>query len=189
MKFNVLKGMGFSTVIEFDDNGKRMFSYQLDSKDDLDFFWELSDESKLEILSTKNSSFINFKSNNIPSKDFKFTVVGKTLEDSLYLLNRLGKFLYNSGFSFKVGTKKLIDAKDSEQSYKLLTIYLPQNSNPELLYSDLKSLLKSYTGYKGINLKYSVHLDGAIYYRVDKDLYGNYIPAKTKSELIIDMFN
>lgn len=109
---------------------------------------------------------------------YKFTIVGKTVEDALFLLEKIGSFCAKINIDFKVGTKTLIDKQIPEQSFKLLTIYLNENTNRLQLEDDIIYLLKGYKGYEGIELKYSESIVDGLYFRKDTDEYGNYIPAK-----------
>lgn len=106
---------------------------------------------------------------------WKFTITGDTVEDAIYLYDNLGKYLRKINQPFKIGTKKLITSASSEQKHKLLTIYVMKDTKVDYLLSDIKYYLKNYKC--KAHLKWSEHVEGAIWKRVDRDEYGNYIPA------------
>lgn len=116
---------------------------------------------------------------------WKITIVGNSVDDALYLYDNLGKYLYDIHQPFKIGTKKLIRSKNKEQSHKLLTIYVMKLNDVEMLYDDICIFLRKYAcGYK---LKYSTHVVGPIWKRIDRDKDGNYIPANPNERKNIKM--
>lgn len=57
----------------------------------------------------------------------------------------------------------------------MYTIYVMKLNDVEMLYDDICIFLRKYAcGYK---LKYSTHVVGPIWKRIDRDKDGNYIPA------------
>lgn len=129
-----------------------------------------------EILSS-SKPFINFILNNDKYMGWKFTIIGKTVEDSIDLVERLGQFLININVNFKVGTLNLIERNHPEQSKKLMTIYITENVNSDYLIEDIKYFLKGYDGHIGITLEKSELVFGPIFKRYDLNNNGNYIPA------------
>lgn len=106
---------------------------------------------------------------------WKYTIVGDNLEDALFLYNNVGKYLKKIDIPFKMGTKKLIECDDEEQSKKLMTIYIKKDTKFEYLLDDLKYYLKGYN--PKAKLKWSEHVYGPIYKRKDTNENGEYIPA------------
>lgn len=125
-------------------------------------------------------NFIEFSFGHPKYKDWKYTLVGSSAEECKDLVERVGQFLINTEFSFKVATAKHIKTATPEQRVKCITIYLGETQDAELLLGDLKHLLKGYS--TAAKLSNSVHVNGAIYKRKDRDEKGNYIPAKTQNE-------
>lgn len=113
--------------------------------------------------------------NNKVYAGWKYTIVGSSVEDSIYLYKQLGKYLLNIGVPFKMGTKKLINSSNKEQSVKLMTIYILNTTKVGLLLDDIKHFLKNYR--TNARLTKSEHIYGPIYKRVDRDEYGNYVSA------------
>lgn len=107
----------------------------------------------------------------------KFTVIGGTVEDAIWLLERVGLFMLRIGVGFKIATRKQIESTDPEQRLKLLTIYLRPTVDKALLLNDLVYLLRDYRGHEGLQLEFSHHLEGAIYWRNDTTPDGAYIEA------------
>ena len=112
------------------------------------------------------------------SDGWKLSIQGKTLDDAKFLYDNLIKFLMISKCSFKFGTKRLINCGHSQQSRKLLTIYIPNGvdvkSFAELVYLHIPD----YSGGDDVPKPDSyTHYKNAIYYRNDRDENGDYIPA------------
>ncbi len=134
-----------------------------------------------EILEESDSYFIQYKGMAKISAGNKLSIQGKTLDDALELAKRLTPLMNASHCTFKFGTQKLISSQNTEQSTKLLTIYIPDGVDPKS-FAELVSLnLKMYKGGEGIppKLGYEYYENkyskGAIYYRNDRDSEGNYI--------------
>ena len=111
----------------------------------------------------------------------KFTIVGETAEDALFLLQRVGTFLLNIGIGFKVATEHFLRIATPGQTPKLLTIYLPDHytetsQGRALLMDDLRYLLRDYRGMAGISLPQYAPIEAdKVFFRRDTDEYGNYI--------------
>jgi hypothetical protein len=111
---------------------------------------------------------------------YKISIVGKSMDDVLDLYNRLHKWLSLKNIAHKIATKKRIEHSDYEQSKKLVTIYVPDSMNIFELMVKVEVLLKGYDGWHDIKLPFKgyEHFSNAIFFRNDRDQYGNYIPAK-----------
>ena len=139
-------------------------------------------ESKdlLEALKSYVGYFIQIQGESTIYNGWKLSIQGKTLEDSKFLFDNLIGLLTHTKANFKFGTKRLIDVKDSQQSTKLLTVYIPDGVDPESYAELVKLNLAGYEGADGIATPesyepYSAQL--GIYFRNDRDEEGEYIPA------------
>jgi hypothetical protein len=129
-------------------------------------------------LSTSNGFFEFNQGEADVSDGWKLSIQGKTINDALFLYEKLKGLLFSTKCSFKIGTQKLIDKKHPQQSTKLLTIYVPNGvdakSFAELVYLNILD----YKGGQNINCPESYeHYANAIYFRNDRDQNGNYIKA------------
>ncbi len=111
----------------------------------------------------------------------KISILGKSVEDSYELYDRLHKWLLDRKIAHKIGTRKRLEHSDPEQSKKAMTIYAPSGSNFERLLSLVGDMVKGYEGWKDVKGTpfngYERYSDG-VYFRNDRDESGNYIPAK-----------
>jgi hypothetical protein len=129
-------------------------------------------------LRTVNRPFISFHANANTSEGWKLSIQGKTVEDAIYLLDALKDFLFESNVPFKMGTQNLIDRK-SEQSTKLMTIYVPNGVDVKQLAEAVYSRTLDYKGWYDIKTKLGYqHYAGGVFFRNDRDVNGTYIPAK-----------
>jgi hypothetical protein len=119
------------------------------------------------------------------SDGWKLSIQGRTLEDALYLLNELLPILVTTNVSFKIATQRLIDL-GGEQSTKMLTIYIPNGVDPVKFAELISSAIPDYKGAEGIEEKesYTKYKNG-VFYRNDRDQYGDYIPASAQTGKII----
>lgn len=113
------------------------------------------------------------------SDGYKLSIQGKSKEDVLAVLDRIGDYLCSRQIPFKFATKRRVEHKDTIQSRKIVTIYIPNNmywiEEAETIYA----LIKDYKGWYDIKRPHGYkHYAGAIYYRNDRDAKGNYINAK-----------
>lgn len=112
------------------------------------------------------------------SDGWKLSIQGETLDDAEFLYQNLIGFLMISKCSFKFGTNKLINCGHTQQSKKLLTIYIPNGvdvkSFAELVYLHIPDYMG---GYNVPAPESYTHYKNAIYYRNDRDENGEYIPA------------
>lgn len=134
-------------------------------------------EQLYDALKNSKDYFIQVHGSTDWSEGWKISIQGHTLEDSQFIFESLFGLLGATKVSFKLGTQKLIDMK-TEQSTKLLTIYLPKGVDPKS-YAELVRLnLEEYTGADDIEEKrsYTKYAPG-IFYRNDRDEKGEYIPA------------
>lgn len=106
---------------------------------------------------------------------WKYTIVANNVEDAKWLYVQIGSYLRRIKVPFKVATIKQLKDPDREQAVKAITIYIQTDTNVDYLLDDLKHFLKDYK--PNIKLKYSDHVWGPIWKRVDRDEFGNYIPA------------
>ena len=152
---------------------KNTYPYADDVYDDY-----IDEYVKQEIVKGRMSFVQPVFMTNVSRKEYagwKYTITGDTVDDALYLYDNLGKYLKRINQPFKMGTKKLIESSNKEQAHKLMTIYIMNNTNVDYLLDDIKKFLKNYKC--TYRLKYSEHVEGPIWKRVDTDEYGDYIPA------------
>jgi hypothetical protein len=133
----------------------------------------------LSALTANNSRpFISFHSDAVTSDGWKLSIQGKSIEDAVYLLDTLKDFLYEVNAPFKVGTQNLIDRK-SEQSTKLMTVYIPNGVDVMDFAEAVYSRILSYKGWYDVKSKDGYrHYAGGVFFRNDRDTNGVYIPAK-----------
>lgn len=132
----------------------------------------------IKALEVSSDAFIQCNGEADWKDGWKVSIQGRTLEDSEFLFDRLVGLMFNTKASFKFGTKLLIDAKNEEQSTKLLTIYLPNGVDPKSYCELVRLNLIGYEGAKDIPEKrsYTKYSEG-IFYRNDRTSEGTYIPA------------
>lgn len=114
---------------------------------------------------------------------FKISLQGKTPSDAIYLISILYEYLKDKEISYKVATKKRFDLVNdpeinSEQAFKAMTVYIPNEYDVLDICRDIQSLLIDYTGWEGVNdpTSYTKFSNG-IYHRNDRDENGHYIAA------------
>ena len=123
------------------------------------------------------------------SNGWKLSLQGKSLDDSLFLWDRLHNTLDELNVPYKMGTAKrlgLINSDNSnrrQQGYKIMTIYIPNYLSAdeetvkvfaELIYSKIRD----YKGWHDIHTPTSYqHYAGGVFYRNDRNEGGEYIPA------------
>ena len=134
----------------------------------------------LKALKSHTGYFIQIQGDSTMYKGWKLSIQGKTLEDSKFLFDNLIGLLLSTKANFKFATQKLIDLKHAQQSTKLLTVYVPDDVDPESYAELVKLNLSSYEGADGIKTPesytpYSAQL--GIYFRNDRNEDGEYIPA------------
>lgn len=130
------------------------------------------------ILETSPRYFEQYNGYADVTNGWKLSIQGKTIEDALFLYNRLLPLLKASQASYKLGTAKLINGNHPQQKHKLLTVYIPNGvdakSFAELCYLNIND----YKGGQDIKQPDSYeHYAGAIYFRNDRNEDGQYIPA------------
>ena len=139
----------------------------------------ISEDKVKELLNSEKVFDINFDGK--PSKKgLKISIAGKKMEDVYELYDRLHKWLDIKNIAHKIATQKRLNYSNYEQSKKLFTIYVPDDTDLNKLLLQIEFLLKGYTGWHGIRLpfrKYEVY-SGGIQFRNDRDEYGNYVPSK-----------
>lgn len=108
----------------------------------------------------------------------KISIQGKCIEDSVFLYERLHKYLLFNLVPFKVASPKRYNHDHPEQSCKAMTIYCPDDYNFSELCEEVYSLIMDYKGWYDIKAPTSYeHYAGGLYTRCDRDENGNYIPA------------
>lgn len=131
-----------------------------------------------DILTTDMRFFVQFEGKADITDGFKLSIQGETLDDAMFLYEKLIGFLMITKCWFKFATKRLINYDHAQQSHKLLTIYIPNGveakSFAELVYLHIKD----YKGGDNVAKPDSYeHYKNAIYFRNDRDENGNYITA------------
>lgn len=131
------------------------------------------------ILDSNKVYDINFDGSSSKNGN-KISIVGKSMEDVYELYDRLHEWLSLKDIAHKIATRKRIEHSNYEQSKKLVTIYAPDNMDIFQLMNKIEVLLKGYKGWHDIKLPFKgyEHYSNAIFFRNDRDEYGNYIPAK-----------
>ena len=133
----------------------------------------------IEILEKSENFFEQYNGTTKWSDGWKASIQGHSLEDIAVIYPKLLPLLIVSKASFKFGTQKLIDlGQNHEQSTKLLTIYIPNGIDPKSYCELVKLNLDGYSGAADIPEKksYTKYAEG-IFYRNDRDVSGEYIPA------------
>jgi hypothetical protein len=129
-------------------------------------------------LKDSNRYFLMVNTDSETSDGWKLSIQGKTVQDAMFLYDALKGFLYYTKAPFKVGTQKLIDKKDPEQSTKLMTIYVPNGIDVKCYAELVYRLIPDYKGWQDIKVKRSYeHYAGGIFFRNDREESGEYIPA------------
>lgn len=122
-----------------------------------------------------------FNTSSTTDNGMKISIQGKSIEDSIFLFSKLKDYLYSNDIPFKVVTSKRYDLRDvnKEQSYKAMTIYNVDGSDFFTVCEDIYSLLIDYKGWFDIKTPTNYnHYAGGLFFRNDRDEYGNYIPSK-----------
>jgi len=136
-----------------------------------------------KLLETYPLYFYMVRGNGNHTDGFKLSIQGNTIEDVIYLAEHITPFLAESGISFKLGTKKLIDytGDHPQQKHKLLTIYAPNEVPIREFAETIYQLMEDYTGGDSVKQPDSyTHYKNAIYYRNDRNENGEYIKANKK---------
>jgi hypothetical protein len=123
------------------------------------------------------------------SNGWKLSIQGKSLDDSLFLWDRLHTMFEEMSIPYKMGTAKrlnLITNRDNikrEQGYKIMTIYIPNiysetEDNLMTFAEEVYSKIRDYKGWHDIKLPTSYkHYAGGVFYRNDRNENGEYISA------------
>jgi len=125
------------------------------------------------------------------SNGLKISIAGKKIEDVFEIYDRLYNWLLSKGITFKIATNKRVTIPNSEQSKKLLTIYVPNEYSDEdfqNLLAEIETRLSGYKGWHDIKLPLNLYqvYSGGIQFRNDRDENGEYIPANRINEIIAD---
>jgi hypothetical protein len=139
-------------------------------------------ESLLKLESFR--SYFTIHQSKIKSSGLKISIQGKTIDDSLFLIQRLHNYLVANDIAFKVASQKCYNlAKNSdlfskEQSHKSMTIYHNENIDFKNLCNDVYELIKDYKGWYDINTPTSYeHYAGGLFVRNSYDENGQYMRA------------
>jgi len=123
------------------------------------------------------------------SDGWKLSIQGKTIEDSLFLWDRLHSMFDEMNIPYKMGTAKRLglithdNPNKREQGHKIMTIYIPnylaKDEETTKVFAELiYSKIRDYKGWYDINTPTSYqHYAGGVFYRNDRDSYGDYVPA------------
>jgi hypothetical protein len=113
------------------------------------------------------------------SKGWKLSLQGKSINDAAELYDLCYEYLENNNIAFKVATEKRMKDPHAEQSKKALTIYVPNHMDHLQVAEEIYTLTKSYKGWQNIKTPVGYeHYAGAVYYRNDRNEYGDYISIK-----------
>lgn len=136
------------------------------------------DSTLSQYLRDSNKFDISFNFKRDCSNGDKISIQGKSLSDVITLKNMLFDYLTDNEISFKIATLKRVSHKDSEQSRKVFTIYVPNDINVMELCEEIYKRTITYKGWYDIKTPTSYkHYGGGLYYRNDRDNNGNYIKA------------
>ena len=111
---------------------------------------------------------------------WKISIQGKTINDSIFLYERLSSFLMDNNVPFKVATINRYELRRvrKEQSHKAMTIYCPDGMDFNTLCENIYNLIIDYKGWQDIKTPTSYeHYAGGLFIRNDRDENGKYIPA------------
>jgi len=130
------------------------------------------------ILEESGRYFEQFNGYADVTNGWKLSIQGKTIDDAVFLHNRLLPLLKASQASYKLGTLKLINGEHPEQKHKLLTVYIPNGVEPKSFAELVYLNINDYKGGQDIKTPESYeHYANAIYFRNDRNESGEYIPA------------
>jgi len=132
-------------------------------------------------LSTTKSFDWMFNSNEKTDEGNKISIQGKSIEDSIELFSMLAAYLYSKNMPFKIATAERFGLSETnkEQAYKAMTIYCVNGYDFSSLCEDVYSLTLNYKGWFNIKTPTSYqHYAGGLFFRNDRDINGQYIPAK-----------
>ena len=107
-------------------------------------------------------------------------IQGKSIEDSIFLYQRLNEYLYSNSIPFNIATAKRFDFFDvnREQSHKAMTIYCADGFDFSQLCEDVYSLILDYKEWHDIISPSNYqHYAGGLFFRNNRDAYGSYIPV------------
>jgi hypothetical protein len=131
------------------------------------------------ILSTAKIYDLMFNTETKTDNGWKLSIQGKSLDDVIFLYDRLSDYLFDNKIPFKIATNKRIISSNKEQSQKVMTIYVPDYID---VYEFAETIYSKIIDYKGwYNIKTPTNYEfyaGGVYIRNDRDEYGDYIPAK-----------
>jgi hypothetical protein len=131
------------------------------------------------LLVNAKVSDLMFNTETKTSKGWKLSIQGKTLNDVVFLYDRLSDYLIDNKIPFKIATQKRITNPNKEQSQKVMTIYVPDYTDVYELAEIIYTKILDYKGW--YNIKTPTNYEfyaGGIYIRNDRDDYGQYIPSK-----------
>lgn len=154
-------------------------------------------ESIVEFLTNKDKHLFHpifshdlahFPRNNSRESVWKISIQGRSVYDSIELLERLAEFLKDEEIHYKVATAtrfdiinltpngQLTELRIKEQSQKAMTIYCPIDVNILDLCKEVQERLNGYSPEGEIFHPSSYELYGGyLYYRKDTDENGEYI--------------
>lgn len=118
------------------------------------------------------------------STGWKISIQGKSVSDSIYLIKKLNKFLYENKIAFKVASQKCYNLRNNsdlfskEQSHKSMTIYHNNSIDFKWLCEKVYSIISEYKGWYDINTPTSYeHYAGGLFVRNSYDENGQYLRA------------
>lgn len=127
---------------------------------------------------------LHFNFDRDTSAGWKLSLQGHSVEDAAYLFETLHDLLATERISFKVGTQRRVNLlkspseKERQQGHKLMTIYCPSDLDIMQLAAMVYEKISQYTGWHNVKLPNSYqHYAGAVFYRNDRNPYGQYVPA------------
>jgi len=122
-----------------------------------------------------------FNSSSTSNNGMKISIQGKSIDDSIFLFERLNEYLYSNNVPFKIATQKRFELKkaNKEQSHKAMTIYCVDGFDFSQLCEDIYGLTLDYKGWHNIKTPTNYqHYAGGLFFRNDRDINGVYVPAK-----------
>ena len=145
--------------------------------------YSLSDVRKVAEL--KNfRTFFQIHHSQTSDSGLKISIQGKTIDDVMYIYDKLGKYLYDNDIGFKIATQKCFNRYDKdnpvlrEQCRKAFTIYHNDTIDFKQLCEDIYNLIPEYKGWYDIPTPTDYeHYAGGLFIRNSYDENGNYLKA------------
>ena len=111
----------------------------------------------------------------------KLSIQGRTVDDIFEVYQILGGYLKSNQIEYKLATVKRLEKASGPQKHKVMTIYIPDDVDDWRQSAEEVSVLlheHSYRGWHNLSTPPNYeHYANAVFFRNDRDEYGDYIPA------------